>query len=37
MFSLKILIWSQNNTNNWLIHGPTKILLKVGVQKNIDL
>ena len=37
MFYLKILSWTQNNTDNWLIHGTKKNFLKVGVQKNIDL
>lgn len=37
MFSLEILSWSQNNTDNWLIHGAKKNFLKVRVQKNIDL
>lgn len=38
MFYLKILRWSQNNTDNWLILiGTKKNFLKVGVQQNIDL
>ena len=37
MFYLKILSWSQNNTDNWLFHDPKKNFLKVGIQKNIDL